>query len=357
MSVKLRKEKISGGRYSLYLDVYIDKNNNHQKRLGIYLIPEKTNSDKQKNKEAIRLAELIRNEYESDLLNHKFGKEDPAKKYNYSFLEYFNAMVKHRFETGVNFDTWYSVEKHLISFTKGKMKFSEINDTWMESFRSFLLKKVSQNSAHTYFNKVKRAIHNAFRDKLIENNPAFNVISPKQVDTTREFLTEEELLLLIKTDCKMPILKTAFLFSCLSGFRWSDVENLKWKNIQKIDNVYHIIYTQKKTSNSERLPIHNDARTLLGERGKDEEKVFQGLKYSAWHNSILSNWVLISGIKKYITFHCARHTFATLLLNKGVDIYTVSKMLGHREVRTTQIYAKIINETKVKAIDKLPSLF
>ena len=95
----------------------------------------------------------------------------------------------------------------------------------------------------------------------------------------------------------------------------------------------------------------------MGQKRADNERVFIGLKYSAWHNVGLSKWVMRAGITKHITFHCARHTNATLLLNKGVDIFTVSKMLGHSEVRTTQIYAKLANKAKVEAVEKLPSLF
>jgi len=109
MGVALRKEKLANGRFSLYLDIYISKNNHHQKRLGITLIPEKTASDKKLNQESMRLAEMIRNEYESEILHNRYGKEDPGKKFNYSFLEYFDAIVKQRYETGVNYDTWLSV--------------------------------------------------------------------------------------------------------------------------------------------------------------------------------------------------------------------------------------------------------
>jgi integrase len=357
MGVALRKEKLANGRFSLYLDIYISKNNHHQKRLGITLIPEKTASDKKLNQESTRLAEMIRNEYESEILHNRYGKEHPGKKFNYSFLEYFDAIVKQRYETGVNYDTWLSVQKHLLIFTNKKLKFSDINETWMENFRAYLLRKVSQNSAHTYFNKIKRAVHTAFRDRIIETDYALNVTSPKQVNTKREFLTVNELKMLVDHECRDEQLKTAFIFSCLTGLRWSDVANLKWENVHLIDNVNYIIFTIKKTKDSEMLPISQEARDLLGEAGFEHDKIFKGLRYSAWNNSVLSNWVLSSGIKKYITFHCARHTHATLLLNSGVDIFTVSKMLGHREVRTTQIYAKIVNETKVEAVNKLPNLF
>ena len=98
------------------------------------------------------------------------------------------------------------------------------------------------------------------------------------------------------------------------------------------------------------------ARELLGEIGLAEERVFKGLKYSAWHNLKLQQWVMRGGISKTITFHCARHTYATLQLTNGTDIYTVSKLLGHRELKTTQVYAQIIDQKKVEAANVIPTL-
>jgi site-specific recombinase XerD len=78
-----------------------------------------------------------------------------------------------------------------------------------------------------------------------------------------------------------------------------------------------------------------------------------GLEYSAYNNTLLREWVKEAGITKYITFHCFRHTYATLQLSLGTDIYTVSKLLGHRELKTTQIYAKVIDKVKREAADKI----
>src|ERR1041385_202252 len=117
-----------------------------------------------------------------------------------------------------------------------------------------------------------------------------------------------------------------------------------------------IVFKQKKTKQQEYLPITEQARELLGERGIPEERVFTGLKYSAYVNVELQRWVMKAGITKRITFHCARHTHATLLLSNGVDIYTVSKLLGHKQISTTQIYGKIIDQKKIEAINLLPKL-
>ena len=92
---------------------------------------------------------------------------------------------------------------------------------------------------------------------------------------------------------------------------------------------------------------------MLGDRDDKDERVLKGLKYSAWHNLKLQQWMLRAGISKTITFHCARHTYATLQLTLGTDIYTVSKLLGHKELKTTQVYAKIIDDKKKEAAGKI----
>lgn len=101
------------------------------------------------------------------------------------------------------------------------------------------------------------------------------------------------------------------------------------------------------------MPISEQAYNLLGERKEPTIQVFQGLTYSAYSNKHLYQWIGAGGISKDITFHCFRHTFATLQFSKGTDIYTVSKMLGHWELKTTQIYAKIIDQAKLTTADKI----
>ena len=150
------------------------------------------------------------------------------------------------------------------------------------------------------------------------------------------------------------ILKTAFLFSALTGLRWSDINKLLWSEVQQSKELGHYLrFTQKKTQGSETLPISQQASDLLGERGKPEERVFKTLKYSAWHNLKLQQWIMKAGITKTITFHCARHTYATLQLTLGTDIYTVSKLLGHKHLKTTQIYTKVIDEKKTEAASRI----
>lgn len=164
----------------------------------------------------------------------------------------------------------------------------------------------------------------------------------------------EEVNRLAKTECSLPILKQAALFSALTGLRFSDIEKMVWSELEFIEGQGHFIhFTQQKSEGVETMPISEQAFGLLGERRQPTDKVFKGLVYSAWTNSHLLKWLTKAEITKNVTFHSFRHTFATLQLSKGTDIYTVSKMLGHRDLKTTQIYAKIIDQTKRAAANKI----
>ena len=152
----------------------------------------------------------------------------------------------------------------------------------------------------------------------------------------------------------LPLLKDAFIFSSLSGLRWSDVQKMIWSEIQHSNEMgWYIRFRQQKTKGVETLPISDQARKILGDEDEPEERVFKGLKYSSWHNVKLQQWMMRAGVSKTISFHCARHTYATLQLTLGTDIYTVSKLLGHKELKTTQIYAKVIDEKKREAANKI----
>ena len=174
----------------------------------------------------------------------------------------------------------------------------------------------------------------------------------KKEDVHKEYLTQEEVIKLANTPCDYPVLKQASLFSCLTGLRISDILKLTWEEIQLApDEGYCLRFTSQKTDRDVTIPIGFQAYELLGERGVG--KVFKGLK-RCWTQGPLKKWVADAGItNKHITFHCFRHTYATLQIAAGTDIYTVSKMLTHRNVYTTQIYADLVNEKKRETVDKI----
>ncbi|MCK9613130.1 MAG: site-specific integrase [Bacteroidales bacterium] len=364
MQVTLRQRQ-KGNKISLYLDYY------HQGRrkyeyLQLYLVPEpqtgrlpKTVRDE--NKKILELAESIRSKRHLELKNGIFGFQDQSKMKS-SFLRYFEYLTEKRKDSSGNYGNWDSTLKHLKKFVTFEVTFAQINKRWLEDFKEYLQKEaltpakqnLSQNSASSYYNKVRAALREAYKEGIIQQNPADSTDGIKPGEPEREFLTLEELQALVKVDCEIPILKKAFLFSAMTGLRFSDVEKLTWSEVQHSNEIGNYIrFVQKKTKGAETLPISEQAADFLGTRGKATDRVFVGLKYSAWHNLRLQQWVMKAGITKSITFHCARHTYATLQLTLGTDIYTVSKLLGHKDIKTTQIYAKVIDEKKKEAANRI----
>ena len=272
-----------------------------------------------------------------------------------------------------NWGNWHSCLKHLERYCDEKTTFKDIDADWIEGFKDYLenankdaYKKkneknapftpLSQNSKVSYFNKLRACINQAFEDRIIPTNPMRGVEGFKQDETERAYLTLDEVKKLAATPCKYQFLKDAFLFSCLTGLRKSDIEKLTWGEVQKFGDYTRIVFKQKKTKGQEYLDIAKQAEQYMGERSADDAKVFPGFKYTSWTLLELRRWVLAAGITKDITFHAGRHTFAVIMLDLGTDIYTVSKLLGHREVATTQIYAKILDKNKQKAVSLIPDI-
>lgn len=360
MKVTLRQRN-QGGKTSLYLDYY-HKGKRTTEYLKLYLDPEaKTKEEKEVNKKTMQLAETVRAQRQIEIQNGVYGFAD-QEKLKASVLSYIDLLAEKRKDSSGNYGNWKSMLKHLKAFTKDDLIFSDLSREWVEEFKDYLAKAetrsvgvaLAQNSKYSYFNKFRAALKQAVKDGILMSNPAEGVTGFKQDEPQREFLSLEELQKVANEECEIPIVKTAFIFSALTGLRWSDIDKLLWSEVQHSNEMgYHIRFRQKKTKGAETLPISEQAFSLLGERGKPEERVFKGLRYSAWHNLKLQQWVMKAGILKTITFHCARHTYATLQLSAGTDIYTVSKLLGHRELKTTQIYAKVIDSKKIEAANRI----
>ena len=372
--VQLRDKKISKGRKSLYLDFYPPiphpKTGEPTRRefLGLYVF-EKTKSpfDKKHNEETKAIAESIRQKRENFLnkpeIYSQYEKEQLRIQElgQFCFVEYFEKLTDKR--NGSNYGSWLSAQKYLKTFTNGSLKFTDLNEMFLEDFKEYLLTTksnksskatLSRNSAVSYFNKVKAALKQAYKDGILQVDLNAKIKPIKTAETRREYLTLEELNKLVKTDCNSPLLKRAALFSSLTGLRFSDIEKMIWGELEYIKGQgYFLNFNQKKTKGVEVLPISEQAYTLLGEAKEPQTKVFEGLKYSAYHNKHLFQWIGAAGITKNITFHCFRHTYATLQLFNGTDIYTVSKMLGHKDLKTTQVYAKIVDEAKRKAANSI----
>ena len=281
------------------------------------------------------------------------------------FIAYFNSIIYkvHPNSSNSIIVNWTRVGKLLSIFSEGKpIPFRKINVKLLEDLKLFMLtapqggnKKgtLSQNSAATYFSIVKAGLHRAFIDEYLTVDIAAKVKGIPELKVKRETLTLEEAELLAQTPCENEVLKRAFFFAILTGIRLCDIHELTWGEIQKTSTGWRVDFTQRKTHVVDYLPINEQAYSLCGEPGEHDQQIFAGLTGSSWISRPLKKWIAASGIKKHITFHCSRHTFATLQLENGTDIFVVKGMLGHTNVKTTQIYAHIVDKSKRNAAEAL----
>lgn len=375
MKITLNKRKLKDGRISLSIEYYRGSEiSNEGKRkhlrsfenLDTYLLPDpKTPKEKKENKEKLEFAEGVLAIRKAEYLQGKFDLKNTTKSKR-TFLNYFDEKTeeKNREDSLKNYGNWFSTLKHLRNVVSPNMTFDEIDDTFIKRVKNYFDFEaktksdlpLSQNSKYSYFNKFKAALRSAFDDGYLTINYATKIKSFEQAESQREYLTFDELQALAKTECKYDYLKRAFLFSCLTGLRWSDINQLVWFKVRDEGDISRINFRQEKTEGVEYLYISPQARELLGERQDLSERVFKGLKYSMTFNTEITRWCNRAGVHKHITFHSARHTNAVLLLENGADIYTVSKRLGHKEIRTTAIYAKIVDKKMKEAANIIPTL-
>ena len=356
------------GNTSLYLDVYIDGSRTYE-YLRMYLVPENTRADRERNRETLQFAEAVRAKRVVEVRNGKYGFAQRRR--NVRFFDYYEAYCEKRFGKRKSGDTnmWYSALFHLRRYEPdGNITFERITTDWIKGFRCYLDREavqgktekmripLAQNTKFVYFDKLRSIVRRAYEEKIIDTNPFYGVENFKKEETERNYLTMDEVRALSATECRHETVKRAFLFSCLTGLRWSDIIRLRWGDVHVQGNFTRLIFRQKKTRGQEYLDITRQAVDCMGERRDDESPVFCGFPCRSSVNGIIAKWVRAAGINKNITFHCARHTFATLMLDIGTDLYTVSKLLGHREISTTQIYAKVLDKTKQAAIERIPDI-
>lgn len=370
--VKLRFKDLAGGGKSLFLDYHVN-GARRKEYLKMYLVPEKTPFDKATNAATLRAATAIKSERARQLVNGEADIRDTDCKI--MLLDYTqhraDELRRKAKENGRGQQTAaLNVEraaKHLARYIaeeygKSDVRLSDVDKPFMENFGFYLRGgKLAKTTQRMYYNLIAATLNGAEKNGIIPRSPARQVnvrdIFGKKEASERAYLTAEELQRLIATPPKKTIHKdvtTAFLFSCFCGLRWSDIVTLKWGDVHTDGTGWRIEKRMVKTQELLYLPLSDAARQYMPERGSktDTDNVF-AMPCDIYTNRLLAKWVEAAGITKHITFHCARHTFATLMLTQGADLYTTSKLLGHSNIQTTQIYAKIIDQKKTEAVNLL----
>ena len=365
--VTLREKPLKGGGSSLYLDYSID-GIRYREYLKMYIVPEVSRVEKFQNIETRRTALALKARKVIDLQNGIGGFRRKHK--DVLLIDFLDSERLRYVELGKSaYASTIDKVRQWITAYDGRVSLRGVDGDYMLGFYRFVGrgrrrggkivqgKGLALSTINTYALTLSTLFNTAVRRRLIERNPAKDVElsdRPKRQESEREFLSLEEVQMLADTECGHGEVKRAFLFSCFTGLRLSDIEALTFAMIRKTDSGLEIEIRQKKTQRLVHIPLPENATALLpAKQGKG--LVFR-LPDRSGVGIHIRRWVTKAGIDKRISFHCARHTYATLLLTYGADIYTVSKLLGHQDVATTQIYAKVVDRKRSEAVNLIPAL-
>ena len=373
--VRIREKVLGDGTISLYLDMYY-RGNRKKEGLKLYIVPGNTPEIKQRNSNARKLAEQIKAQRILDIQKNGLVDWEKLKRSRttlVSWLEHYASSEEQlsASSTRSKKNAKARVEQYLASIGKPDMLLAEVDREFCRGFIAFLRtckynkgkKTISNTTARLMVNRIAAALNKAVVEGLIPSNP-FKTLEakkkPKKDSVAREFLTIEELKVLIKTPCRYEIVKKAFLFSCFTGLRYSDVKSLRWSEIHTAADgkTLYIEHDQVKTKSRVTIPLSDEALKWMPKREEGIDLVYHELRITATTvEVVLQEWMEDCQIDKHITYHCSRHTAATTLLTLGANLYVVSKLLGHSSIKMTEVYAKIVDQKKIETMNLVNNLF
>ncbi|MCD8034050.1 MAG: site-specific integrase [Alistipes sp.] len=375
--IKIRLKAMKNGYQSIYLDCYHDGRRSYE-YLKLYLVPETDEAAARQNAAAMRKAEAalkgrLRELKKQPAVNKRLVPEDvPQADLTLSeWLVRFKDIQRSR---GVK--DLYAIDRLrdiIADMGGGEVKLKAVDKDFCLSFMEYLktgYRTVSGQplKSKTVFNRqciLITALNVAVREGLIPSNPMNRLSRHERAKTSkgkREYLAIDEVKALIATPCQREDIKRSYLFACNCGLRLGDVRKLKWGDITKDGSRWLLSAVMNKSAKPVHIPLGVQARRWLPQGGKRQKREADGLVFgslpSDTHiNAHLKAWAEKAGITKAVTYHTSRHTFATMLLTLGADLYTVSKLLGHSQIKNTQIYAEIINRRKDEAVNLADKIF
>lgn len=363
--IRLRMKALSDGSKSLYLDIYRDGKRTYE-YLKMYIIPETDNNARRQNQVTMTAANAIKSKRIIELTNGEAGIETKEKVFLLDWMDtYKKNQEKHEKKDG----NQIKVATRILKTYAGERKtLDQIDRKFCLDFIDYLFteyrpkgKRLSNFTLRNYYRVLNSALNAAVRAKLIVANPLNELERSEKIrlpESKRSYMSIEEVRALIATPMKNETVKSAYLFSCFCGLRVSDIVGLKWKDVFVDRGQYRLAVSMQKTKDPIYLPLSPEALKWMPERGDKtaEDRVFD-LPSPTTMNMLIKPWAKEAGIDKRFTFHTARHTFATMMLTLGADLYTTSKLLGHADVKMTQVYAKIINQKKDDAVNLVNGLF
>ena len=361
MKITIREKLLKTGDISLYLDIY-NKGKREYEFLDLRIVSESNirkldkslrTEIRDRNKDIYIIANQIKAKREYDII--AMNNNLPNKnKLNLSIYDLIDKIIesKEKINTSKNY---LRVKQTLLKFTnKDFLPFKEITNEFNLNYQKYLNENYKPNSSNLIYSCFVSIMREAKKQGFIHNINFDKIL--KSEKTHRDFLTHNELILFMNAVTKHKEVKNAFSFCCFTGLRISDLSKLTFNDI--IDN--EIVIKQTKTNEPLRIPIKDNIIDIINSnrelKNNNNDTIFDLPNSFSNINKYLKLIAKKVGIKKNISFHTSRHTFAVLHLSQGTDIFTVSKLLGHTDIKTTQIYANIVSESKLNAIEKINNL-
>lgn len=357
----------------------------HREMLNVVLKLEVDYNVKRENEEKLRLQALACDALNVDLERAEANFQ-PATKSKVLLLDFVKKVGDDALRVTGNRHSMYatmnSLAKHVEAYAGTDTRFKDVNESWLRGFIDYLKHdalnvnytrtekegrrkeiRISQNTQHRLIVNINYVLNKAVKKHLITSNPMDLLDNKEKVTAktgTREYLTKDEVDLLMETPFthgKYHI-KEAFLFSCYSGLRFSDLKQLKMSDFRwDKKNGWYLKIKMVKTKEPLKIFVPNVAYELLPDSEDDDKPVFD-LPKNDYANQALQRWLKDAGIKgKHITFHCGRHSAATILYSAGLPLQTIQKQLGHIKAQTTEIYAKMMDDAQHEASSKMDELF
>ena len=366
--IRLRMKPLNNGSKSLYLDIYRNGKRSYE-YLKMYIIPETDDNARKRNIVTMTAANAIKSKRIIEMTNGEAGIKMPDEKPKTLLSEWMQQYMANQESKGKKGFHQIKVAMQILKDYAGEqVTMEDVDKTFCKGYIDYLLteyqpmgKPISRFTAQNYYRVLNCALNAAVRADIIKVNPMNKLDNSEKIrrpDSKREYMTIEEIRSLIAAPMEYSAVKNAYLFSCFCGLRISDIIGLKWKNVYIDNGQYRLEVVMQKTKEPIYLPLSQEALRWMPERGEKmaEDHVFD-LPSPTYINVILKPWAKAAGIDKHFTFHTARHTFATMMLTLGADLYTTSKLLGHSDVQVTQVYAKIVNRKKDEAVNLVNGLF
>lgn len=284
------------------------------------------------------------------------GSGQAEEKPTISLLQYAESYATSANVKSKTKDSYRLMCKHLETY--GDIPIDKVTTVYLQDFIQHLQSlELKPGSVRLYFQKLACVLHDAHKNGFFDDRILQRVKRPKREQEKKSFLSETELKKLTRRQLSEEYnnIQSMFLFSCMTGLRYCDVQGLRWKDVKRYGKHMQLEFHQKKTDTYERLPLCAEAEAMLRSQKRSGEYVFKE-ETNQKVNVVLKRWCKEAKIKKPVSFHSARHTFCVLLLTKNVPLYTVQQLMCHSDIGTTKVYADLLNRTKAKAVKKLPTI-